>query len=649
MIKKNKNSEEIMKKRYLSLIAALIAVPASLDATVAKWDTKFIHAYERPYIDSKFVKLTEYKIGDSYEVIACNQYDWCKSKDGYIKKHVLKFNEKPQFNNELEGLIISSSTEEQTATEVEVIENKISINEVKIQKKDELPVKKNISINHNVIELSIKKLIKEMIKRNSNVLFERLQGHILDEQVKYEKDILDPSFYVNLTRQRTNTPNNTEDTISRGYLSTYSEMSNTMQMGFNGLLATGAQWDIGIKSNDRKSSLIDRYKDYDTEYDNSLELSFSQPLLKGFGSDITLSKYHLAKADKSIYINEYKKKLMDIMGSAIHIYWKLYAANELKRSWEKSLDINRKAISILEQKAKSGDIPYSEVLEAKNGIMTREAEYNKMSVKSIEIKNEILTMLNVSVQANRDIDFKLLETPFLTKNQNFSLEEYYENALNNWPEFAIVKEKLKKETFQVKVAKNQSKPKLDLVGSASTATLSDEREMRLYEDEFLSWSVGLQFNIPISNDRAKSMTHMAKLKKQQVELELNTLEKGLLNAISTKLEVLVNSKKQVEYFQNGLAIKNQLLDYERKGFSLGEKNIRDILIQEEDIITYQRKLFNTIIDWKLAQASLDKAVGILFSKYFSFEDIERIKNIKMKDKLTNTDFGNFQKTKGKDK
>jgi len=497
-------------------------------------------------------------------------------------------------------------------------------------------------INHKdkrVIDLTLKKLINEVIKRNPNIIFDRIQSDMIDSQIRYEDSIFTPTFYLNLTHQDSNTPNNTETTLSKGYLSTYSEVSNNIEMGLTGLLPTGAKWNTSIKSNDRQSNLIEKYKEYDTEYDDSLSLSITQPLMKGFGSDITKSKYYLAKADKDIFDKQFKKKLMDLMGNVIQTYWRYYSANNLKNSWEKSLKISQETIELLETRFKSGDISYGEVLEVKSASMNRKAELKRIESEYVKLQNELFTLLNIKNDEAIDIEFNLVDQPLDDSEDYSDPKEYYKNALVNFPELEIAKEKLKKETMQVKYADDLSDPQLDLVTSASTTTLSDQRENQFYEDDFLTWSVGLQFSLPIFDTQSNSAVQMAKLKKKQVELEIETLDKNLYNAILTKLDSLKNSKDQVTYYKDGLKLKEELYLYTYKAFNLGEKSIRDVLNQEEDIIDYKRKLFNTIIDWKLSQAALDKAVGSLFDKYLKYEDIEKLKDMELNDSLDNDNFG----------
>jgi outer membrane protein len=498
----------------------------------------------------------------------------------------------------------------------------------------------SISANDAVsIDLTIDKLVKEVIKRNSSISIEALQERILQSKINYEEDIFTPKFFSNYTRTSSKTPNNTEEMISRSYLSTYGETTNVAEIGISGLLPTGATWSVSIKSQDKSSTIIDKYKAYGKEYENSTNLTLTQPILKNAGYDNTMIRYHLAKADKDIYESQFAKKMMDIIGSVIQTYWKFYGTQQLKNSWEKSLKITKKDLNIITQKYKAGDISYGEVLEAKSALLSKQAEFNRLSSKLEDIRSELFTLLNVSFQDNKNIKFNLLDNPKKANLENLNINELYRLTLKNWPEFKSLERQLLKEDLNIKNAKEQLQPELNLVSTLSSDTLDDERNKRFYDSKFRSWSVGLQFSTPLNYDKEKEALNMSLLKKKQLQTELSSLHKGIYNAVSTKLQSLNSSKYQLESYTKGLELKEESLTYDRKSFELGAKSIRDVLKTEEEIIDYKRKLYNAIIEWKISEATLQKAIGTLIDQFISIKDISNLSNQEYSNILDNNTFG----------
>lgn len=493
----------------------------------------------------------------------------------------------------------------------------------------------------NTINVDIKRMVIEVVKRNTNLIFDRMQNDILSSQIELEKSVFDPIFYVSLSQQTTNIPNSVDEKTSRAYLNSYEDVVNSMEFGIKGQTQYGTQWNIALSNTSKESNLIKNYNlGYDREYKNALSITLNQPLLKGYGKYGVQGKVKLAEAEKGIFDKKIEKNITDVMGSTIQSYWKYYSSKELKKSYENSLSFNEKIINILEKKHEAGEISLSEVLEAKSSILIRKAQIRKINSELKKYKNDFLSLLNLSSAYGNKIDFNLIETANI-KDDNISLDldAYYKKALEKWPDYQIAKRKLQKDLLQVKITQNQVKPQLDLIASTSTLTLNDEFKEDLYENEHLSWSLGLQFSTSLKNKQAINALKVAKLKVRQTKLEIQSLETGLYNAIDSKFESYRNSKNEVLLYNQSLKIKKSLLEDSKIAFNFGEKSIKDIITQEDDLIEYQNRFFNRLIDFKLSRASLDKAVGELYNKYLSQEDIKKIKELKVVKHLQKDSFG----------
>ena len=495
------------------------------------------------------------------------------------------------------------------------------------------------NISAETIDLKLDSLISESIKRNSNIIFDRIKSEIINNQVEYEKDIFTPQVYSNISRIKSDVPNNTQELLSRGNLETYSEDSTNIEAGIRGVLPTGGSWQTALKTKQESNSLINEYKTYDSEYTNSLEISFTQHLLRGFGKDITLAKYHLTKAEQDIFKKEYEKKILDLMASVIQVYWKMYGLHELKKNYIQSISLNEKSVQVLEDRFKRGDVPKSELLEAKTSLMSKKADLNRVENDINNSRSNLLDLLNVSEEKNKNITFRLVDKPNAYKMEKLTVDEYFKKAIDNWPEYKIAQYKLKKEELNLKYAKDNIRPQLDLLVSLSNNTLDDSQKYDFADDEYVSWNLGLEFSMPIFDRQNKNALNIAKLKKYQALKELETLNSRLFNAISAKYNSFNNAKQQVALYEEGLVFREELLRSERIGFELGNRSIKDIITQENDLITHKRKLFSSIIDWKLSEASLQKAIGELMGIYVDIEKVKNYKNNEHASTLSNIDFG----------
>jgi len=470
---------------------------------------------------------------------------------------------------------------------------------------------------NTTINLSLKDLIKKVLQRNNEVLKQYNQTKISQEQIRYESGIYDPILSANYLKTSTHIPNSTENELVR-YQEEYRDKINSFDVGIGGMIQSGANWNLKFANNEKRSSLIEQYKSYDTEYDSSVKLQFEQPLLKGFGQNIVEAKLNLAKIEKETSQNTYEQKMMELQGLVIQLYWRWYGAEKIYRSWEKSIESAEKSLIELKSRVEFGKIAGTDLLEATSSINLRKSEYENAKSKVFEVRNQILTLLNLNSSDYKNIVFKIVDNPNDDKVELLDLETYSKMALENLPEYKALKKSLEKELLQVEYAQNQKLPQLNLVSSVETHSLEEKSRVSIDESfgkDFVGWSLGLKLNIPLFNNQADSSLNIAKLRLKQIYNDKESMEKNIVNSLSTKIDTVKSSAKQYAFYQDGLNLKKQLLEIEYEKLYSGKTSARVLFDKEEDYMNYQRKFLSSIINQKTAEALLLMSTGSLFAKY----------------------------------
>lgn len=470
---------------------------------------------------------------------------------------------------------------------------------------------------NTTISLSLKDLIKKVLQRNNEVVKQFNQTKISEQQMRYESAIYDPIFSASYNKTSTHIPNSTENELVR-YQEEYRDKINSFDVGVGGIVQSGANWNLKFANNVKRSSLIEQYKSYDKEYDSSVKLQLEQPLLKGFGKNIVEAKMNLAKIEKDTSQNTYEQKMMELQGLVIQLYWKWYGAEKIYQSWEKSIESAEKSLVELKSRAEFGKIAQTELLEAISSINLRKSEYENAKNKVFEVKNQILTLLNLNASDYKNINFKIIDNPNDDKVKLLDLETYSKMALENLPEYKALKKSLEKELLQVEFAENQKLPQLNLVSSAETHSLEEKSRASIDESfgkDFVSWSLGLKLSIPLFNNQADSSLNIAKLRLKQMYNDKESMEKNIINSLSTKIDTVESSIKQYALYQEGLDLKKQLLDIEYERLYSGKTSARILFEKEEDYMNYQRKFLNSLINQKVSETLLLMSTGNLFAQY----------------------------------
>ena len=341
--------------------------------------------------------------------------------------------------------------------------------------------------------------------------------------------------------------------------------------------------------------------------------------MKGFGKDITRAKIDLAKIESRIDKKKFDQRVMELVAVTAQLYWKLYGAQKISASWEKSLAIAENSIKDIEVRAMGGKIARTELMETQSTVSILRSELYNAKNKVIEVQNQLLTLLNVSASEYKNIRLIATDDPFKNYEQIADWDECVRMALEKWPEYEIAKKKVEKEKIQVKYARNQFLPQLDIVGSVSLNSLDQEYGKSLCDvanDEFLSWSTGIRFSVPLFNNvQAKSGLSIARMRTKQAEVELDALKKSLGNSVYSKINAVISLQEQLKEYERGLKIRQQLLEIEHTKFQSGRIGLKDLLGREEEYVTYQRKVLSCVVNFKLTQATLQIAIGSILEKY----------------------------------
>ena len=471
-----------------------------------------------------------------------------------------------------------------------------------------------------LVPVSLDVLILQIIKNNYDLNSNRMKIDIATHQTAIEEGIFEAILNLQADYIRTKVPNSAEEAVSRNDLSLYQEERYYAQAGVKGLLETGAEWKINITEGKKQSNLIDATRDYHNEFDNGVSISLKQPLLKGFGKDMTFIKINLAKQNETIVLKEYNAKLMNLIASTVKTYWTLYGSQKLYESWKNSLVVAQKGLENVKLLAQNGKMPQTEVVEVRSAIIDRRTKILALKSKIVELQDKIMSMLNLSAIENPNTILIAQDLPHIEKKVHIDpIDISFQKALKNLPELELIRLKSKQEELKNSYSQNQLLPDLSIQAGVSTAGLGSYDTMAredAFSDKFVSYNVGLTLEMPIGgNQQAKENLAISKLKLLDTKLEIESSKRMLNNVLNTKTQQLINQQDKLDLHKENMDYHTSLLDIELEKLRSGKADIRDVFDYEEKVILSQRKLLNSIINWKLSEALLDKATGELFEKY----------------------------------
>lgn len=484
---------------------------------------------------------------------------------------------------------------------------------------DNEPIPINYDTNKQTLGIGLDKLISVVVKQNAKMKYEELNMQMIKENIKYEKGNFENEFFVNIERTHTFKQNSIQESIARDDEITYKEDVSSADIGIRGTNIYGTRWSAYSKTHSTQSSLIDEANTgIDTEYNNGLYLELTQPVLKGFGSNVGETNINLAILEDGKSKEEYKKKMMNLVEEIVVSYWKLYGSNEIHETWKETNKLISKQKEDIQRKVKAGNMASINLLQIESALSASKVEVYSSLDNLEKEKNNILALLNTSSLEN-NILLQATDKPLIQNIKIPKLEDAIDTSFKNFPEFNIILNKIKQSKLRTNYASNEMLPTLDLVGKINNDNLEKDLNSALSEstnDEYISWYAGINFSMPIGgNLKASAELMKQKLTLKQVMLEENNLKNVLTNELDLKIKNLKRNKLRLIELEKTLKIKNEISEIYTLQLKYGKTNAKELMDVYADAILAKRKYLKGIIDIKVAEAILYKAMGTLLQKH----------------------------------
>ena len=334
----------------------------------------------------------------------------------------------------------------------------------------------------------------------------------------------------------------------------------------------------------------------------SLKLSLQQPLFTGFKlwslKDASSENY---KAEESSYKNSINDAALNIESA----FWNFYKAKQLKSVLDENLKQIKKHLEDTKNFLKNG-------LATQNDVLKLEVEYSNIELKIIDAKNNIdLARLNFNrilslpIQENTDIKITKMDTTFTKYNIEFILKE----AENNRNDLKSLQYRVKASNNAITATNGSWYPSVFLVGDYYYSK-PNQRYFPAVNEFKNTWDVGVTLQWDIWN---WGLTSSQVTEAVQTKIQTETAYEQLKDAL------------QVEVYHEYLNY-NRTLDkvrVSRQSVEQAEENYRiiqdkydqqiatstDLIDAEVSVRQAKTNLTNSLVDYQLAKAQLEKAIG----------------------------------------
>ena len=343
-----------------------------------------------------------------------------------------------------------------------------------------------------------------------------------------------------------------------------------------------------------------------------VSLSLSQPVLRGFGKEITEKDITIAGYAKASSLLQWRSAAISKVADTRDAYFALVKARENLTTRRSSLAVAKEIHAGTQARVKAGVLASVELLDSEFGVAQREQDL-LVAEKNVKDASDSLSVLIQYGVGSELVPADLIPV----EPMEVSEREEMAIALRNRPDLRDAKVGLETEEFRTKVARNEMLPAVSLTGSAGLGGLAPGYGDAL--DELKSgnspfWSIGVTLSFPLGNDAAKADLAAGILQERQADTRIRSLTESIRLDVRSALRALDTSMRQVGAAQKGVVLGEARLASFLKRGKVGLATTTDILQAESDLTSSRETLTAARAAYQGAQTLLWKATGELLER-----------------------------------
>ncbi|MFM9996958.1 MAG: TolC family protein [Phycisphaerales bacterium] len=471
--------------------------------------------------------------------------------------------------------------------------------------------------DQRTVGVALDRAIRSAASHNLELQFQRLGPAIAEAQVIVAEAAFDWSLFGQMTGANTDEPR--VNTSGFGADPADQRQSVQFQTGLRRNTVTGGQFTI---QNELDHVAIEPplgsgsiNNEPDPENSVKVTLQYSQPLLRGFGSDVTLAQTRLNINAERDQVAQLKSRLITTVTETEIAYWRVVQAHWdlliLQHLLDRGIATRDKVVA-----RKPVDATDAQIAQANAQVEQRRAfvinARHTLRRSSDELKLRMndpdLPVGDESLIAPID---DALDAPF-----SFSVLDSYLTAVTHRPEMQQAVLAIDDASIRQVVADNNRLPQLDLRLQAVFAGLDDNfggsyREVA--DGQFVGYVAALVFEYPLGNREAEGAARRARLERMQTVIAyMNSVDtvidnvKGSLRDIERSYQLI--AQRRVQRVAAAWSLRSFEIEMElRLGFTV--QNLEIWFNRQTEVAQAERDEIGALVDYNIALARLYAAMG----------------------------------------
>jgi outer membrane protein len=351
-------------------------------------------------------------------------------------------------------------------------------------------------------------------------------------------------------------------------------------------------------------------------YTPTATLSFTQPVLRGFGREITEANLRKARISQDLALLNRQAQAANTVRDTIIAYWELaYQTQDLdiQRFSEQLAREQLRTTEVQVQVGKMGDLAAAAVRRAIATAQQAEAS----SEQALMGRALDLQRLFGAAVPRAFVGYKAADA--LSASQHgVDVDVETKHAIEASPALKSIRMGLKLTQSDVRVAEDSMRPQLNVAASASEGGRNhDVRESlsQMTNVDYTEYSIGFNFALPVQNRAARGAEEVARATEDSAELDARDLELSIRDTVARMAAQIRSAGARLDYGREAVRFSEDNLKAEMARFQVGTSTNNDVLLRQQELKQAQESLARATADLLEGDVALAALTGDILETY----------------------------------
>ena len=453
--------------------------------------------------------------------------------------------------------------------------------------------------------LTLEDVLQRAMVHNLAVRVASYNPAIETTQIVEAEARFDATFFYTLSKEKQNIP------VASSLIGSNTD-ALVMSGGVAKLLATGMQTTASLSL--QRQFTDNEYVDLNPAWSSAFSVELRQPFLRGFGIDYNRSYITLAKLDRRISEQAFRRQVITTLRDVEEAYWDLVRARREVVITGRLLARFEQLYAYLEQR-REFDAYRIQIADTQARLSRSEASFIQVLANVRNAEDQLIALMNdPDVDLADEIELIPLDFPSQTPVVLDRLSEV-QTALDHRPELFEAQLRVKQAKVSVGQAKNQALPQFDVTFRYTVDGLGPSAHDSFSEvskNDFHEYYIALELQWPIGNRAGRARIQQMRLQHAQAIAALKQQIEGVIFDVNYRVrDVRASHEQIVPNFESVEAVEDQYDALVARAESKNYLQLSRELDALQSLASSRRTLLQSLVDFNMAIIELERAKGTL--------------------------------------